>query len=276
MKTVKKIVILGVGFMGGSLGLAIRKKFPKISVWGYARSKKSYNKLKKLKILNRVELNLGKCLKNADMVVLALPVETIIAYFKKMAPILEKGAIVFDLGSSKKKITEAAKRYLPKEVDFVGCHPLSGSEKSGAEFSCSSLYRGSLCIISTHNKSTKIVANLWRKLGSRVVSLSPERHDKIISFISHLPHIISFSLTQAIPDSYLKFSTTSFKDLTRISGSPSSVWTDIFISNKSNILGDLDSFIKTLDKFKTLLKNKDKKGIASLIKKANSKQQYLP
>jgi len=276
MRTINKIVILGVGFMGGSLSLAIRKKFPKVSVWGYARSKKSYNKLKKLKILNRVECDLEKCLKDADMIVLALPVETIMTYFKKMAPILKKGAIVFDLGSSKEKITVAAKRHLPKKVDFVGCHPLCGSEKSGAEFSCSNLYQGSLCIISTRNKSTKIVESLWKKLGAKIVFLSPKRHDETLSFMSHLPHVISFSLAQAIPNSYSKFSTSSFKDLTRTSGSPYSVWTDIFISNKNNILGDVDKFIKTLDKFKTLLKNKDKKGIASLIKKANSKQQYLP
>ncbi len=277
MNKIKKVGILGVGLMGGSLSLALRKKFPEISVWGYARSQKSYNKLKKLRILNRVEREMKKVVEDADLVVLALPVEVIISYFKKITPFLKKGAIIFDLGSSKGVIEKSITKCLPKGVGFVGCHPLCGSEKSGAEFSTSCLYQEALCLItsSPQSKVTKSIKKIWEKLGSKVIFVSPQRHDKFLSYLSHLPHLISFSLTEAFPKDRLKFTLQSFKDLTRISGSSASVWADIFLSNKKNVLGDLNKFIKVLKKFEGLIKKRDKSKIIELIKKINTKQKHL-
>ena len=277
MSKINKIGILGVGLMGGSLSLALRKKFPKASVWGYARSQKSYNKLKRIKVLNRVERDLKKVVENSDIVILALPVKVIIDYFKKIIPFLKKGAIVFDLGSSKGTIEKNIIKCLPKGVSFVGCHPLCGSEKSGAEFSKKDLYQKAVCLItsSPQSKATKRVKKIWEKLGSKVIFISPQRHDKFLSYLSHLPHLISFSLTKGFPKDHLKFSLQSFKDLTRISLSPASVWAEIFLSNKKNVLADLNKFIKTLKKFESLIKKNDKNKIINLIKKINTKQKYL-
>ena len=277
MKNIKKIAILGVGFMGGSLSLALREKFPEVSIWGYARSKKSYQKLKKLCVLDEVSQELKTVVEGADLVVLALPVEAIIDYFRKIIPFLKKGTIVFDLGSTKKVIEESISKCLPAGVSFVGCHPLTGSEKSGAEFSASCLYQGSLCLITSSPKckAAKKVKKLWEGLGSKVVFISPRSHDKIFSYLSYLPHIISFSLIQGIPEECLKFSPQSFKDLTRISGSPASVWADIFLSSKKNILADLNKFIIVLEKFQSLLRKKDKAKIIDWINKINLKQRRL-
>ena len=277
MKGIKRVAIIGVGFMGGSLSLALHQKFPKLEIWGYARSKKSFNKLKKLKILNKVERDYRRVVSGADMVVLALPVGLIIDYLVKISPFLKKGAIVFDLGSSKKLIEKTADKFLPKGVDFVGCHPLCGSEKSGAQFSCKGLYQGSLCLItsSAKEKATKTVKSLWEKLGCKVVFISSDHHDKVLSSISHLPHLISFSLTQFTPKEYLKFASGSFKDLTRISNSPASVWADIFSSNKKNILKDLNRFIKSLKQYETALKKGDREKILDFINKVNSKQRHI-
>ena len=276
-KGIKKIGILGVGLMGGSLSLALRQKFPKISVWGYARSQKSYNKLKKIKILNRVERDLKNVVDGADLIVLALPIEVISDYFKRIVPFLKKGAVVFDLGSSKGVIEKNIEKHLPKGVGFVGCHPLCGSEKSGAEFSTKDLYQNEVCLItsSPKNKATKEVKKIWEEIGSKVVFISAKRHDKILSYLSHLPHLISFSLTDGFPKDHPKFILQSFKDLTRISLSPASIWSEIFLSNKKNILGDLNRFIKSLKKFENLIKNNDKNKIIDLIKKINSKQKHL-
>ena len=277
MNRIKKIGVLGVGLMGGSLSLALRKKFPEVSVWGYARSQKSYDKLKKLKVLNKVERDLQKVVEDADMVALALPVEVIISYFKKITPFLKKGAIVLDLGSSKGLIEKSITKCLPNGVSFVGCHPLCGSEKSGAEFSKIDLYKGAVCLVtsSAQNQATKKVKRIWEKLGSKVIFISPQRHDKFLSYLSHLPHLISFSLTKGFSKDHLKFSLQSFKDLTRISISPASVWAEIFLSNKKNVLTDLDKFIKALKKFESLIKKNDKDKIIDLIKKINSKQRRL-
>jgi len=277
MSKIKKIVILGVGLMGGSLSLALRKKFPGVSICGFARSQKSYDKLKKIRVLNRVERDLKNVVENADLVVLALPVEVIISYFKKIAPFLKKGAIVFDLGSSKGVIEKSIAKCLPKGVSFVGCHPLCGSEKSGAEFSKRDLYQGGVCLITSpsQSKATKKIKKIWEELGSKVIFISPQRHDKFLSYLSHLPHIISFSLTKGFPKDHLKFTLQSFKDLTRISISPASVWAEIFLSNKKNVLVDLNRFIKTLKKFESLIKKSDKDKIIDLIKKINTKQRHL-
>lgn len=277
MSKIKKIGILGVGHMGGSLSLALRDRFPEVSTWGYARSKKSYDKLKRMRVLNRVERDLKKVIENADLVVLALPVEVIIVYFKRIIPFLKKGAIVFDLGSSKSAIEKSITKCLPKGVSFVGCHPLCGSEKSGAESSKKDIFQKATCLItsSPQSKAAKTVKRIWEKLGSKVIFISSQRHDKFLSYLSHLPHLISFSLTDGFSKGHLKFSLQSFKDLTRISLSPASVWAEVFLSNKKNLLADLNNFMKILKKFENLIKKNDKNKIVDLIKKINTKQKHL-
>lgn len=277
MKPIKKIAILGVGFMGGSLALGLKEALPKVSIWGYARKKSSYIKLRKLAILDKVEQDLKKVIEDSDVVVLALPIYAIIEYFKKISPFLKKGAIVIDLGSSKELIVKAARKYLPKGIYFVGCHPLCGSDKSGAEFSSKNLYNGSLCLITSSpaNAATRNIKVLWEKLNCKVAFLSALAHDKILSSVSHLTHLISFSFTNFVPTSYLEFSATSLKDLTRISNSPAFIWADIFLSNKKNILRDTKRFIKILEDFETLIKKNDKEKIIKLIRKINNKQKLL-
>jgi prephenate dehydrogenase len=275
--SIKKVSIIGVGFMGGSLALALREKFSHWQIWGYARSKKSAIKLRRLKIVDRVEQDIKKLIEDADIVVLAAPVLAIVDYFDQIAPFLKKGAIVIDLGSTKEAVVKAAGKRLPRKVKFIGCHPLCGSEKSGAQFSRKGLYKGAVCLIasSSTNKSAKVVKALWEKLGSIVIFISPGLHDKILSCVSHLPHVISFSLTYFVPGSYLKFSSASLRDLTRISGSPPGVWADILLSNKANVLRDIKGFIKVLEKFESILTQGDRKKIESVIKSINEKQRLI-
>ena len=274
---IKKIAIIGLGFMAGSLSLALKKKFPKVLITGYARSNRSYQKLKKLKIVDKLERDYKRAVKDADLVVLGLPVEVVLEYLKLISPVLKPGAIVFDLGSSKQRIEKAANKFLPKSAGFVGCHPLCGSEKSGAEFSYPELYQGSLCLITASSKAKASISvkKLWQSLGATVIFLSPRQHDKILSATSHLPHLISFSLTKATPLEYLKFSSGSFRDLTRISASRASLWKDIFVSNKENILKDLKSYIKVLSKFEKTLRSGDQAGLARLIKQANQRHLLI-
>lgn len=273
----KKFAIIGVGFMGGSLALDLKQKFPRSSIWGFARKKTSFRKLKKLRILDNVSMDLAAVVNNADIVILGLPICAIIDYFKKIAPFLKKGAIVLDLGSTKELVQKEARKRLPPNVEFVACHPLCGQEKSGAQYSIKGLYEGSLCVItsSARKKSTIIVKNLWQKIGSKVVFLSASTHDRILSSVSHLPHFISFALTQFIHPKYLRFSVASLRDLTRISNSPPSVWADICVSNKKNILKDIDGFMATLKKLKKALQGKDVKKVFDLIAKVNKKQKAI-
>lgn len=273
MKDIKKIAIIGVGFMGGSLALAFKAKFPAVRVCGFARNDKSYNKLKKLNLLDEVGKDLKGLVFDADLVIFGLPVELIIEYFKKVSPFLKKGAVVIDLGSTKQSIERSAKKILPSAVSFVGCHPLAGSEKSGAQFSRPDLYQGSVCLITASNqsKAAKLVRKIWQSLGCQVFFLGALEHDKMLSAISHLPHLISFSFSGFASKRYLRFSTASFKDLTRIAHSPAEVWVDIFLSNKKNILTDLKGYLKVLKKFESLLKKGNRKGMLNLINRSKIK-----
>lgn len=277
MKSIKKIAIIGVGFMGGSLALAVKKNFPGIFVAGYARSNASYKKISKLSILNKVEKDLGKAVCGSDIVVLAAPVYSIVEYLKKIAPFLKKGAIIIDLGSTKELIEKKAFEYLPKNTYFVGCHPLCGSDKSGAQFSTPNLYKGAVCLISPakNKKALQTIKSLWMHLGCKVILVNAKTHDKILSSVSHLVHVISFSLTGFVPKAYLKFSATSLRDLTRISNSPAGVWADILISNKKNITRDAERFIKVLEKFKELIKKEKKEDILKLLNNINKKQKII-
>ena len=269
----KKISIIGVGFMGGSLALALKKSYTNSCIWGYARSKKSFKKLKKLKITDVVSSDLKELVSNSDIVILAMPVLTIIDYFKKIAPFLKKGAIVIDLGSTKKLIEKEAKKHLPRYVHFVGSHPLCGSNKGGPENAIKNLYKDSVCIITSRNNSVKLVATLWKRLGAKVCTMDAALHDRILSYVSHLPHVISYSLSLSVPSKFMPFASRSFSDITRISLSPPDSWADIFLSNKKHITNNIDEYIRILELFKDLIKSGDRKSIVKLIKKINLKHK---
>jgi prephenate dehydrogenase len=159
----------------------------------------------------------------------------------------------------------------------VGCHPLAGSEKSGAQFSRSGLYQGATCIITSPDlhKATKVVKNIWEKIGAKVLFMPAKLHDKILSSVSHLSHIVSFSLTNSVVENYLRFAPQSLKDMARISNSPSLVWNDIFLSNKKNILNDIKKFKGILNKFEQALRKGEKDKIIQLIENANKKAKKL-
>ncbi|MCK4917156.1 MAG: prephenate dehydrogenase [Candidatus Omnitrophica bacterium] len=274
---IKKIGFFGVGLMGGSLVKALKKEYPDFFICGYARNKRSFDRLIKSDILDEVEMDYKKVVENSDLVVLSLPVNIIIEFLKKISPYLKKGAIVFDLGSSKKEIESAARKYLSKNVYFVPCHPLCGSEKGGVEFSSENLYQDAVCVItsSLKSKAVRTVKELWLKVGAKVFFMDSETHDKVLSKVSHLPHLISFALTKLVPIEYLKYSAGSFNDLTRISNSLPAIWTDILFSNKENILRDLKEFIEVLKEFESLIKKDETEGVFDLIKLVNAKQKNI-
>ena len=269
----KKISIVGVGFMGGSLALALKKVYPKVSLWGYARSKSSFNRLKKLKIVDVVTGDLGELISNSDIVILAMPVLTIVDYFKRIALFLKKGAVVIDLGSTKEMIEKEAKKRLPRYVDFVGSHPLCGSNKYGPENAIIDLYRGSVCIVTSSNKSVQFVTKLWKRLGCRVYTMDAPSHDKILSYVSHLVHVASYALSLDVPSRYLHFASSSFNDVTRVSSSSPDSWADIFLSNRKHITNGINEYIRILELFKGLIKSGDRESIVKLIKKINLKHK---
>ena len=277
MKQIRGVAIIGAGFMGGSLAMALRKKFPLLNLSAYARSRQSLARLRKTGVFSLVSTDLEQVLAAANIIVLGSPVGAIIESFKKIKKFLKKGTIVTDLGSSKQAICKAATKILSPGFCFVGSHPLVGSEKSGIEFSRYDLYRGAVCIVTADKNSaaSAIVSRLWQAVGSRVIFMPPARHDAMLSAISHLPHVISFALTDCLAREYMPFAPASLKDLTRIANSPAEIWADIFISNKNNLSRDIERFIVMLEKYKILIAKSNKQAMEKTIKRANRKQLEL-
>ncbi len=274
-KKIKKVGVIGVGFMGGSLALALKKNFNNFEIIGHARSSRSFKRLKKAGVVDKIERSEKEIAAQADLLILATPVSAIVNLLKKLGPCLKEGAVVIDLGSTKEKIEKTAKMSFSKGAFFVGCHPLCGSEKKGVEAAKKGLYERSLCFITSNNKAAPLVEKIWKKIGAKVIKVNPKTHDKITCFISHLPHLISFSLINAVPDRYLEFSSSGFRDFTRIASSPDNLWADIFLTNKNEILDNIDKYNKLTEKFKELIEKEDKQGLQNLIKKANKKRNKI-
>ncbi len=275
MKMFNKVVIIGTGLIGGSLGLDLRKRHLAAQVIGLSRRKGNANLAKKNGAIDSVALSLD-VVKDADLVILAAPVDAIVDLAAKIANNLKKDCIVIDVGSSKEKIVSKLDALIP---NFIGCHPLAGSEKRGAANLKAGIFRGSICVITptpkTAKKTLKKIKLLWQKLGAAVVILSAKKHDQILAFSSHLPHAVAFSLIGSIPDQFLSLSSGGLKDTTRIAASDANLWSQIFLSNRGNLLAAFSSFQIKLDALKLVLKNKNKKLLTKILESAAKKRKKL-
>lgn len=256
----KKVAIIGVGLIGGSLGLAIKKKKLARSVVGIGRRRPSIQAALRCGAIDVGTKDLRSGVRDADLVIVATPVCTITKIVKKIVRDLKSGAILTDVGSTKSQIIEEIEIYLRDRISFVGSHPLAGSEKRGVNFANADLFRGSTVIMTktrkTKSSSIKSLSQFWRSLGvARVVVKTPEEHDRIVAEISHLPHLIAAALINSISDKSLKFAAGGFKDATRIAASDPDIWRDICVTNRRQILKSLDRFERSLLRIKALIKN---------------------
>ncbi|MDD5476919.1 MAG: prephenate dehydrogenase [Candidatus Omnitrophica bacterium] len=270
-----KVVIIGTGLIGGSLGLDLRKKHLAGQVIGLSRKKENANLAKRSGAIDSVGPSLD-VVKDADLVILAAPVDAIMDMAPKIADKLKKDCIVIDVGSSKEKIVSKLSALIP---NFLGCHPLTGSEKRGAANLGAGIFSGSVCVITptpkTVKKTLEKIKLLWQKLGSSVVILSAKKHDRILASTSHLPHTIAFSLIGSVPNQFLNLSSGGLKDTTRIASSDARLWSQIFLSNRGNLLAALSSFQVKLNALKLALKNKNKKLLTKILASAQKKRKKL-
>ncbi len=279
MKIFKKVAIIGVGLIGGSIGLALKKKKLAKEIIGVARKRKTLNCALRIKAIDKATRNIKEAVKDADLVILCQPIESIIDSLPKIAKLLKPGTIVIDVGSCKSEIVKSAQKHLPKNICFVGSHPLAGSEKKGVNFACEKIFKDSICVLtptrSTDRKALKTIIEFWHKLGAKTSVLKPSIHDSIVAFISHLPHMIAFSLIDSIPAAYLKFSSTGLKDTTRIASSDPIIWRDICLSNSQDILKSLNKFEATLNNLKRQIQKKDRACLKSTFLRSQKKRNSL-
>ncbi len=258
----QRIAILGLGLMGGSLALSIRKNHLAVTIVGQGRRKESLKNAVRNKTIDVFELDPKLAVENADLVILASPIRVIEQHLKQIAHHLKNGAIVMDVGSTKADIVKAAAVHLPKNVFFVGAHPLAGTEDRGVESSVSDLYEGKICVLAKNNAPSTIfkkVKQFWEEVGMKVVLLDSQHHDNVLAATSHLPQLASYALMNAVtlltkPLERKDLSGSGLRDTTRIAASPPDIWLDICDTNQSAILKSLQVLQAELKKIELAVK----------------------
>ena len=274
-----KILIFGVGLIGGSIALSAKKSGFASDIVGVGRNQDNLNDAIKLKLIDRTSQDLRKDISEAHIIVIATPVAQFPIILKLIQPHLSSHTIITDVGSTKTDVIESAKQILgPQSSQFIGGHPIAGSEKHGANAAHIDLFKNKNVILTadqdTSFEAKQKIEMLWKNAGAIVSNMSHNDHDKIFSTISHLPHLLAFSLVDMIThrknaNELLKFAASGFKDFTRIAASSPEMWKDITLANKKFILEDIQLFENQIKLLKEAIEQEDTKKILALFENAS-------
>jgi prephenate dehydrogenase len=267
------VSIIGLGQIGGSLGLALKKSSRYLKnrylITGIGRKKSTLDAALKIKAVDEVSLSLQTA-RNADIVVICTPVDTIVPLYKQLSKIVCKSTIITDAGSVKCSIEEEIKDLLKKSkgVPFVGSHPMAGREKNGIFSAEADMFKGANVIITgavrQSAKEESLISQMWKDAGANIVNMPAKKHDELVAFTSHFPHVIAFLLNKIYKKIKKKkpqidvLTAGSFKSMTRVAVSSADMWAPIFAANSKNVEKYLNEFIKELNVFKQSLKDKRK------------------
>ncbi len=263
-----RIALIGFGLIGGSIARAARAQGLAGEIVATARSEKTRARVRELGIVDRVvETNAG-AVKDADLVILGIPVGVCGAAAEEIAPHLKPGAIVSDVGSVKSAVVRDMAPHLPANVHFVPAHPVAGTENSGPDAGFAELFANRWCILTPPNgtdaAAVEKLATFWRALGANVETMTPEHHDLVLAVTSHLPHLIAYTIVSTAEElegvtrsEVLKFSAGGFRDFTRIAASDPTMWRDVFLNNKDAVLEMLGEFQEDLSKLTRAIRRGD-------------------
>ena len=274
------ILIIGCGLIGSSVLRALHNKKLSKKIYVLEKSKKNISMIKKIKTNCKFIKNLNHEVSNIDLVVLCTPMSEYKKIIPKLNQYLNSKCLITDVGSTKKNIINLKNKLLDKKLDWISSHPIAGSEVSGPEYGNKNLFLNKWCVIirEKKNKSKKInlLKKFWKKIGSKVIIMNSNDHDKIFSITSHLPHLIAYNLIKTAQDSQkiqkknlIKYSAGGLRDFSRIAASNEIMWRDIFFSN-DNIIKAINLFSKNLNSLKKIIQNKNNKKLLSRL--ANSKK----
>lgn len=254
--TIQRLSILGVGLLGGSIGLALKSRASNCRIIGYGHRPQSLEVAKQLGAIDETTLDPTHAVRDCDLAILCTPVGIFEELLKRIGPALRPGAIVTDVGSTKRTVVKLGESLLPG-VHFVGSHPMAGSEKRGVQAASADLYRGALCITTPTNRTDatalREVETFWQQIGMRVTRVSPDDHDRILADVSHLPHALVAVLVAMQPEQGLPFAGKGFLDTTRIAAGDAGLWRDVLLDNADNLQSSLRRLRLQLDGLESLL-----------------------
>ena len=249
---IDKLAIVGVGLIGGSLALALKEAGVVGHVVGIGRGLPNLETALRLGVVDSFTRDLAEGVTDADVVFLATPVQSLGSVARQAMPHLKSGAIITDGGSVKQAVIDAIEPHLRPDVHFVPGHPIAGTENSGAEAAFASLYHDRRCILTptekTADKALELIRRMWQRVGSQVVVMEVDKHDRVLAAISHLPHMVAYALVNAVgaydryDENVLEYSAGGFRDFTRIASSDPTMWRDIALTNRQALIEMMEQF----------------------------------
>jgi prephenate dehydrogenase len=282
---VSKLAVIGVGLIGGSFALALKEAGLVGEVVGVGRGRANLETAREKGVVDAYTHSLAEGVTGADVVFLATPVRTLAQVTAELVPHLKSGAVLTDGGSVKGSVIDAIEPLLPADIHFVPGHPVAGTEQSGAAAAFASLYRGRRCILTptprTDARAFELVKHLWQAAGSEVVVMTPEKHDRVLAGISHLPHMVAYALVDAVAncgdenENILNYSAGGFRDFTRIASSDPTMWRDIALSNRAALLEVIDTFEKSLSTVKRDIADGNGEALFDFFLKAKQRRDAI-
>jgi cyclohexadieny/prephenate dehydrogenase len=259
------ICFIGIGLIGSSLARVIRRDGLASEIVACARRQETLDKAMALGLADRVTTDPAEAAKGADLIVICSPIGTYGAIAQAIAPVLQPGQIVSDVGSVKQAVIAAVAPHLPAGVHFVPGHPIAGTEHSGPEAGFDTLFEGRWCILTpppgTDEAAVEKVTELWRRTGSRIDRMDASHHDQVLAITSHLPHLIAYTIVGTVFDletstsqEVIQYSASGFRDFTRIAASDPVMWRDIFMNNREAVLEMLGRFSEDLSRLQRAIR----------------------
>jgi prephenate dehydrogenase len=283
MARVEKLVVVGVGLIGGSFALALKEAGAVGRVIGVGRGAQNIRRALELKIIDAAGALDAATLGDADLVLLAVPVGQMRSVMRAIAPLLGANTVVTDAASTKQDVVELARHELKGSLSrFVPGHPIAGTEKSGAEAAFAQLYLGRKVVLTPLAKSeagaVALVRSAWEQCGARVFEMRPQEHDAVLATVSHLPHVLAYALVDQVArhknaKQLFSYAAGGFRDFTRIASSHPEMWRDICLANREAVLAELKRYGKGLDKLRSVLKRGDAKALDKLFSGAREARE---
>jgi prephenate dehydrogenase len=273
------VAIIGVGLIGGSIGMALRKLGLAERVVGIGRRQTSLRSARRVGAVTNTTIDLAKGVAEAELVVVCSPVARIVDHVRAAAQHCPAETLITDAGSAKQSIVEALDEGLARGCRFLGSHPLAGSEKTGPSNARADLFDGRLAIVTptanTRPDDYDRVERLWSGMGSVVVRMSADEHDRALALASHLPHAVAAALAATLPETYFRLSGTGFRDTTRLAAASPDLWTQIMSLNRDNVLAALARFDEQLAALRTAIRQDDHSTVNDLFRKAKKNRDAL-
>lgn len=273
-----RAVIIGVGLLGGSIGLALRSRKIAKKVVGFSPRGNSLDAAIKLGAIDENADSLAKACQAADLAIVCTPVQSVADFAAQCAALMPSGGLITDVGSTKQSIVETVAQS-SAAASFVGSHPLAGSEKSGVEHARENLLDGKLVVVTPDQSTTPFLVQtteqLWRSLGARTLQLSPADHDSALARTSHLPHVLASALAAATPADLLPLAASGWRDTTRVASGGADLWRQILEENRQPVIKVLEEFAGNLQEWLTALRSRDGKHLEQLLLEGKQKRDAL-